>query len=158
MLEDDETYLRRAIEVAGRSRANGSLPFGAIFVDSAGAVVAEGENTVLNGGDCTGHAEMNLIREAWSTLGRAGLRECTAYVSAEPCAMCAAAFYWASVKRVVFALGGDAVRELTGVRETNPYLRVFCRDVLEQGRPRIPVSGPHIEDEARRVHEGFWTP
>ena len=157
MLEADDAYLRLAIEVAGRSRENGSLPFGAILVDGVGEVVAEAENTVLAGGDCTGHAEMNLIRQGWGTLGRERLRECTAYVSAEPCAMCAGAFYWAGVKRVVFALSGDSVREFTAVRETNPYLRVFCRDVLAQGRPEIPVSGPHIEDEARRVHEGFWT-
>src|SRR5262245_46778743 len=124
MIEDDETYLRRAIEVARRSRENGGLPFGAVLVDASGEVVAEGENTVLTGGDCTGHAEMNLIRQGWGALGREGLRECTAYVSAEPCAMCAGAFYWAGVKRIVFALSGDSVREFTVVRETNPFLRV----------------------------------
>jgi tRNA(Arg) A34 adenosine deaminase TadA len=155
---DDETYLRRAIEVAVRARDHGSLPFGAILVDGAGEIVAEGENTVLTDGDCTGHAEMNLIREGWKRLGRSGLQECSVFVSAEPCAMCSGAFYWAGVKRVVYALSGDSVRELTGVRETNPYLRVYCRDVLAQGRPQIPVSGPHLEDEARGVHEGFWTP
>jgi tRNA(Arg) A34 adenosine deaminase TadA len=101
---------------------------------------------------------LNLIREGWRRLGWERLAECTAYVSAEPCAMCAGAFYWARVQRVVFALSGDAVREFTGVRPTNPYLRVPCRDILSQGRPEISVSGPHIEDEARRVHEGYWTP
>lgn len=140
-----------------RARQNGSHPFGAVLVDASGQVVVEAENTVLNSGDCTAHAEMNLIREGWRLLGRSGLAECTAYVSAEPCAMCSGAFYWAGVRRVVFALGGDAVREFTSVRPTNPYLRVPCNEILAQGRPAIPVSGPHLEDEARAVHEGYWS-
>jgi tRNA(Arg) A34 adenosine deaminase TadA len=120
-------------------------------------VLLEAENTVLTTGDFTAHAEMNLVREASRRFGFGRLAFCTAYVSAEPCAMCAGAFYWAHVRRVVFGLSGDAVREMTSVRPTNPYLKVACIDVLSRGRPVIEVSGPNLENEARSVHEGYWT-
>ncbi|MGD8856328.1 MAG: nucleoside deaminase, partial [Chloroflexota bacterium] len=36
-------------------------------------------------------------------------------------------------------------------------LHLPCRDVFSQGRKPIEVIGPLLEDEARQVHEGFWT-
>jgi tRNA(Arg) A34 adenosine deaminase TadA len=59
-----EPHLLAAIELAGRSRAKGNHPFGALLVDADGKVVLEGENTVLTAQDCTGHAETNLMRMA----------------------------------------------------------------------------------------------
>lgn len=155
-LENDDTYLRLAFMAAQRARQAGNHPFGAVLVDSAGNVLVEAENTALTTGDFTGHAEMNLIREALERYGAPRLAAGTAYTSAEPCAMCAGAFYWAGVRRVVFGLSGNSVRELTGVKPTNPSLRVSCRDILSRGTPEIPVSGPNLEDEARVVHEGYW--
>ena len=156
-MQTDDDYLRLAFSAAARARSSGSLPFGAILVDADGEVILEAENTVLTTGDCTAHAEMNLVREACRLFGLERLGACTAYVSAEPCAMCAGAFYWAHVRRVVFGLSGDAVRDMTSVRATNPYLKVACIDVLSQGRPAVDVSGPHLENEARSVHAGYWT-
>jgi tRNA(Arg) A34 adenosine deaminase TadA len=156
-LANDELYLRLAIAAAARAREAGNHPFGAVLVDEHGEVLLEAENTVLTSRDFMGHAEMNLIREALRQFGAEPLASSTVYVSAEPCAMCAGAFYWARVRRVVFGLSGDAVREMTSIRPTNPYLQVGCRDVLSRGRPQIDVSGPNLQDEARTVHLGYWT-
>jgi tRNA(Arg) A34 adenosine deaminase TadA len=88
----DERHLRQAIELAARARANGNHPFGSLLTDAIGDVVLEAENTVLTGRDCTGHAELNLVRAASQKYDPAAfLRACTLYTSTEPCAMCSGA-------------------------------------------------------------------
>jgi hypothetical protein len=36
-------------------------------------------------------------------------------------------------------------------------LLLSCRDVFARGGRPIEVLGPLLEEEARAVHEGFWT-
>ena len=78
-------------------------PFGAVIVDGAGAVVAEGWNEVTSRNDPTAHAEVVAIRRACEALGRFDLSGLTLYSSCEPCPMCLAATYWARLSRLVFA-------------------------------------------------------
>jgi tRNA(Arg) A34 adenosine deaminase TadA len=100
---DDETLLRRAIEIARSRSARGvNGPFGAVVARGAG-VVGEGWNRVVELGDPTAHAEILAIRDAASRLGTHVLSDCALYSSCEPCPMCLAAAYWARIPRVVFA-------------------------------------------------------
>ncbi|MCK6626758.1 MAG: nucleoside deaminase [Anaerolineae bacterium] len=150
-------HLRRAIEVARRAREKGNHPFGAILVDENNVVLLEAENTVNGERDCTGHAETNLIRLAWRQFDPATLRNCTLYTSTEPCAMCAGAIHWGGVGRVVFALSETSLYEMIGAHFENETMQLPCREVFARsGRP-VEVIGPLIEEEARLVHEGFWT-
>ncbi len=155
----DLELLRAAIAVAHRSREHGNHPFGALLVDSAGAIRLEAENTVRTDRDCTGHAETNLMRQASQAFGREYLASCTLYTSTEPCAMCAGAVYWGNVGRVVFALSEAQLLELTGGNPENPTLALPCREVFGRGQRPVQVQGPaaELEAEARAVHEGFWT-
>jgi tRNA(Arg) A34 adenosine deaminase TadA len=152
----DLEHLRRAIELAAHAREAGNHPFGSLLVDAAGAVVLEAENTVVTDGDCTGHAELNLVREASKTFEPGFLDTCTLYASTEPCAMCAGAIFWSGIGRVVFSLSsatlGTIVRDETG----DWTLAVSCRDVLDRGGRAVAVSGPLLEAEGRAVHDGFW--
>ena len=151
------TWLRAAIDLARRSRDHGNHPFGALLVDSAGLVVAEAENTVVSEQDVTGHAETNLVRIASRRSGRAYLRSCTLYTSTEPCAMCSGAIYWSGIGRVVYGLSEAGLLELTGRHEDNPTMSLPCRDVFAHGQGEVQVVGPALEDEARSVHDGFWS-
>jgi tRNA(Arg) A34 adenosine deaminase TadA len=151
----DERGLLRAIELARLARAHGNQPFGALLVDVAGPDVLEAENTVLTARDWLGHAELNVVRAAGPVLGLGHLGAFTLYASTEPCAMCAAAAYLAGVGRVVYALGADAFRELAG-EDSSATVALSCREVLGRGGRRVEVSGPHLELEARAVHDGFW--
>jgi len=45
----------------------------------------------------------------------------------------------------------------TGSHTENPTLDLPCREVFARGQKQIAVAGPLLEDEAGRVHEGFWT-
>ena len=156
MTVESERYLLAAIELARLARQNGNHPFGALIVDADGSVVLEAENTVVTGRDCTGHAELNLMRMASERFDPEYLRGCTLYASTEPCAMCAGAIYWGSVRRVVFALSGEQLRAITGTNPENVSLALSCREVFARGEREVEVSGPHLEERAQAVHEGFW--
>lgn len=153
----DVTYLRAAIALARRSRQRGNHPFGALLVDAAGVVAAEAENTVVSERDVTGHAETNLVRIAGRKFGRAYLRSSTMYTSTEPCAMCSGAIYWGGIGRVVYGLSEAGLLELTGSHQDNPTMSLPCRDVFAHGQGSVTVVGPALEDEARSVHDGFWS-
>ena len=155
-VNEDAVHLLAAVEVARRSREHGNHPFGALLVDAAGEVTLEAENTVVTGRDCTGHAETNLMRIASKRFSPEFLQGCTLYTSTEPCAMCAGAIYWGNVRRVVFALSEDGLREIVGSNPDNPTLALPCREVFARGQHEVEVSGPHLEHQARFVHEGFW--
>ncbi len=78
----------------------GEVPIGAVVV-CKGIVVGKGHNLTETLGDVTAHAEIQAITAAAQTLGGKYLRECTLYVTVEPCLMCAGAIGWAQVPRIV---------------------------------------------------------
>ncbi|MBP7689063.1 MAG: nucleoside deaminase [Thermoflexales bacterium] len=154
MTDDDLHFLRRAIDIARRAREHGNHPFGALLADGQGQILLEAENTVNTESDCTGHAELNLMRLASRQYAFDDLAHCTLYTSTEPCPMCSGAIFWGGVGRVVYALSEAGLYAMTG--DSPHKLPLACREVFAQsGRP-VDVFGPAIEDEARQVHEGFW--
>ena len=155
MDETDLHLLRTAIDIARGAREHGNHPFGALLADEQGNILLRAENTVVTAHDCTGHAETNLMREATKTFSPQRLADCTLYTSTEPCPMCAGAIFWGNVRRVVYALSEEGLYALTG--DTPDKLLLSCREVFARGGHPIEVIGPALEDEARKVHEGFWT-
>lgn len=154
---NDEHFLRRSFEVARRSMTHGNHPFGAILVDRDGQVLLEAENGYMPAHDGTAHAERLLATEACRTLGTDVRARATLYSSAEPCAMCAGAIYWAGIGRVVYALSEQRLRGVTGNHPENPTLDLPCREVFKSGQRVTEVIGPMLEDEAEALHDGVWT-
>lgn len=149
--ERDARLLQRAIALSRRAREAGNQPYGAVLADAEGHVLAEGVNTQVISRDCTGHAELNLVRDVSARLSPDTLARCTVFASGEPCPMCAGAIYWAGIGRVVFALPIETMTELSG--DGADELMLHCRDVLASGMRRTEVVGPALENEARRVFE-----
>jgi tRNA(Arg) A34 adenosine deaminase TadA len=157
-MPDDATHLRRAFAVAARAREGGDHPFGAILVGPDGTVLLEqGNGFTAEGGDMTAHAERLLATRASKTYGADFLADCTMYVSAEPCAMCSGAIYWAGIGRVVYGQSEAGLKRLTGAHPENPTLDLPCRVVFGAGQRVVQVVGPMLEDEAEALHAGFWT-
>ena len=156
MLLDHQAYLRKTFDVARRARAAGNHPFGAILVGPEGKVLMEQENAYLPGRDMTGHAERVLMTRASTSYDPKFLAGCTLYSSAEPCAMCAGAAYWAGIGRVVYALSEHDLKQLTGDHPENPTLDLPCRQVFAAGQRRVEVIGPLLSGEAALLHEGAW--
>jgi tRNA(Arg) A34 adenosine deaminase TadA len=153
---DHDAFLRRTFEVAKRAHTHGNHPFGAILVGAGGEVLMETENGYMPDRDMTGHAERVLATQASKQFGPQALADCTLYSSAEPCAMCAGAIYWAGIGRVVYGLSERRLKAITGNHAENPTLDLPCRTVFAAGQRMIDVIGPLLEDEAAAMHNGIW--
>ncbi|WP_210272594.1 nucleoside deaminase [Chthonobacter rhizosphaerae] len=153
---DFTPYLRRAFALAEETAAGGSHPFACVLVDGAGAIVMEQGNAYHPHHDMTGHAERVLATRASQTWRPEALADMTMVTSAEPCAMCAGAAYWAGIGRVVYGLSEARLKEITGDHPENPTLDLPCRDVFAAGQRPTVVVGPLMEDEAAGIHERFW--
>jgi tRNA(Arg) A34 adenosine deaminase TadA len=152
----DEALLRRSFDVARRATSNGNHPFGAMLVDAQGAVLLEAENGYEPTHDATAHAERLIATQASVSLDPETRRRATLYSSAEPCAMCAGAIYWAGIGRLVYGLSEHRLRDITGNHPENPTLNLPCRQVFDAGQRATEVIGPLLEDEAAVAHLGFW--
>jgi tRNA(Arg) A34 adenosine deaminase TadA len=154
----DEALLRRALDVARRSRSAGDHPFGSVLADNEGrALIEQGNGFTSEGGDRTAHAERILASRASRTYDLAFLARCTLYTSAEPCAMCAGAIYWAGIGRVVYGQSEKALKAQTGAHEENPTLDLPCATVFAAGQRATEVVGPMLEDEAAELQADFWS-
>jgi tRNA(Arg) A34 adenosine deaminase TadA len=156
LLAADETFLRRSFDIARSAVANGNHPFGAVLVSGSGQVLLEIENGFMPDRDMTGHAERLLATQASKKFAANVLANCTIYSSAEPCAMCAGAIYWAGIGRVVYGLSEHRLKAITGTHEENPTLDLPCRTVFGAGQRQLEVIGPLLEDEAAALHADFW--
>jgi tRNA(Arg) A34 adenosine deaminase TadA len=152
----DKVLLLRAVALAQASRDAGNHPFGALLARSDGTVVREAQNTVVTERNATGHAETNLAGAASAAFDRADLAAMTLYTSAEPCAMCSGAMYWAGIGTIVYALAETDLAALTGDDPENPTMALPCREVFAAGQRPTVVRGPVDLQEAIDVHEGFW--
>lgn len=119
--DEDERWMRLALEEADRALAKGEVPVGAVVV-RAGEVIGRGHNLRERAQDPTAHAELIAVRAGAARLTSFRLVGVTCYVTLEPCPMCAGALVNARVARVVYGsadpkagalrslytLGGDA--------------------------------------------------
>ena len=147
----DEALVRQTIALARAARGAGNHPFGAILVID-GAVVLTAQNTVHTTSDPTAHAETNLVADAIRALTPEQIARGVLYTSCEPCAMCAGTIYWAGIRTVVYALPAEELAKLAG----GSFL-VPCRDLFGRAKDAVTVVGPLLVDEARAVHEGYWS-
>ena len=104
----------------------------------------------------TGHAERVLMTRASTTYSPEFLANCSMYTSAEPCAMCAGAAYWAGLGRVVYGLSEARLKRITGNHPENPTLDLPCRVVFDAGQRKVEVIGPLLEEEGAELHDGVW--
>ena len=102
MVFDDEYYMRRALVEAEEAYEADEVPIGAVVV-ADGEIIGRGHNLTQTLNDVTAHAEMQAITAAASHLGAKYLKDCTLYVTLEPCVMCAGAIAWAQMERLVYA-------------------------------------------------------
>jgi len=97
----DEYFMKKALQEAEAAYLKGEIPVGAIVV-VADKVIARSHNLTELLNDVTAHAEMQSITAAANFLGGKYLKDCTLYVTLEPCQMCAGALYWSQISKIVF--------------------------------------------------------
>ncbi|TWC65060.1 nucleoside deaminase [Herbaspirillum sp. SJZ099] len=145
--EQDIAAMRLAIDASEQALKRGDMPFGATLVSPAGEVLMVEMNNQNTAQDCTGHAEMVLVRRAQKELGLAAMRGATVYASGEPCAMCAGAMFWGGVGRVVFAASTVQIGEALG----GAVLPLRTADAVEGASPVVEVIGSLLANEAVSV-------
>ena len=108
MLEvyDDAYFMRQALAQARLAATIGEIPVGAVVV-SNGRIIARGHNQTERLNDVTAHAEIIALTAAANHLGDKYLRDCTLYVTLEPCPMCAGALAWGQLSRLVYGASDD---------------------------------------------------
>lgn len=97
----DEYFMQIALNEAKNAFDQGEIPVGAIVVAN-NQIIAKSHNLTELLHDVTAHAEMQAISSAANFLGAKYLKNCTLFVTLEPCQMCAGALYWSQITRVVY--------------------------------------------------------
>ena len=97
----DEYFMKKALNEAEIAFEKGEIPVGALVVVND-RIIARSHNLTELLNDVTAHAEMQAITAAANFLGGKYLKDCTLYVTLEPCQMCAGALYWSQVSKIVF--------------------------------------------------------
>lgn len=100
-MNEDESFMRQALAEAALAADGGDVPVGCVLVKD-GVVLARAHNHRQRLQDPVAHAEILAIRALAQQLGSFRLLGVTAYVTLEPCPMCAGALVNARVPRVVY--------------------------------------------------------
>lgn len=98
---NDEYFMKKALYEAEVAFERNEIPIGAVVVIND-KIIARGHNLTETLNDVTAHAEMQAFTAAADFLGGKYLKNCTLYVTLEPCQMCAGASYWTQIDKIVF--------------------------------------------------------
>jgi tRNA(adenine34) deaminase len=119
----DEYFMKKALQEAETAFEKGEIPVGAIIVIDK-RVIARSHNLTELLHDVTAHAEMQSITAAANFLGGKYLKDCTLYVTLEPCQMCAGALYWSQISKIVFGARDEQRGFLTLGTKLHPKTQV----------------------------------
>jgi len=100
-INPDDFFMDEALKEAQKALALDEVPIGAVIVHG-GRIIGRGHNLTEQLNDVTAHAEMQAFTAAASYIGGKYLKDCTLYVTIEPCVMCAGASYWTQISRIVY--------------------------------------------------------
>lgn len=140
-MNEDEKYMREALNEAKAALKEDEIPIGAVVV-SDGRIIGRGHNLTETLHDVTAHAEMQAITAAEEYLGGKYLNQCTLYVTIEPCVMCAGAIGWSQLGRLVYGAAD----------EKRGYTR-YAPDALH---PKTVVIRGVLEEEAAEMMKEFF--
>lgn len=143
----DERWMAEALREARAALQHDDVPVGCVVVDAAGQVLGRGHNRREVDGDPTAHAELVALRAASRARGRWRLEDCTAYVTLEPCPMCAGGLVQARVARVVYGAADPKAGALKSLFEIGRDARL---------NHRFAVTGGVLESEAQADLQRFF--
>lgn len=101
-----EEWMRMALSEAREALDEGEIPVGAVLMHQ-GRMLCRAHNRREAWHDPTAHAELLCLREGARLLGNWHLRDCTLYVTLEPCPMCAGAMVMSQLGQCVFGAADE---------------------------------------------------
>ena len=126
MTDEDLKFMKLALELAKKAELKNEVPVGALVVRD-GKIIGRGMNTSISDYDPTSHAEINAIREAAKAIKNYRLKDCTIYVTLEPCAMCVGAIQHSRIEKIIYGAPDPktgacgSVVNLTTIKEINHH-------------------------------------
>jgi tRNA(adenine34) deaminase len=141
-----EQWMMLALKEAQRALQRNEVPIGAVVVHH-NAVIGRGYNQVEMMGDPTAHAEMIALTAAASHLQSKWLKDCTLYVTLEPCPMCAGAIVLSRIPTLVFG-GYDLKMGACGTLYTIPEDKRLNH--------RVHVVGGVLDDQCTGLLKEFF--
>ena len=130
-----------ALNEARLAFSNQEVPVGAVLVKE-NKIISQSFNQSISKNDPSGHAEMNVLRDASKKLNNYRLNGCSLYVTLEPCIMCAGAAFWSKIPKIVF-----------GARdEKNGFLTV-APNIFHS---KIQIEAGVLGDECRQILLDFF--
>jgi tRNA(adenine34) deaminase len=138
---NDNYFMKQALSEAEKAFDRSEVPVGAVIVCD-GKIIARAHNLTETLNDVTAHAEVQAITVAASVLGGKYLRNCTLYVTVEPCPMCAGALAWAQITRIVYGAGD----EKRGYAAVAPALL----------HPATQISAGVLAEEVQKLMKRFF--
>ncbi|MBR0304894.1 MAG: nucleoside deaminase [Bacteroidales bacterium] len=140
-MTEDERYMQLALNEAYDAYEADEVPVGAVVVLND-RVIARGHNLTETLKDVTAHAEMLAITAAANGLGAKYLKNCTLYVTLEPCIMCIGAIMHSQISRLVY-----------GADDPKKGYTLLNRDFLPKN---ISVERGVMADECSRLLKEFF--
>ena len=146
-MNDDEKFMKIAIEQAKLAYKLDEVPIGAVVVDKNGEIISLGHNLRESKKSPSAHAEVLAIEEACKKLETWRLLGCTIYVTLEPCIMCAGLMHQSRISRCVFG----AFDKKAGALST---LYQIGND--ERLNHNFDVEGGVLEEECAKLLSDFF--
>ncbi len=139
-------FMRQALQLAEQAKDEDETPVGAVVVYED-RIIGRGYNQTEMLNDATAHAEMIAVTAACGTLQQKYLKDCTLYVTLEPCPMCAGALVWSKIDRIVFG-AADANAGACG--------SVFNLAANKKLNHRIEIVQGVMENECSQLLKQFF--
>ncbi|NGM63115.1 nucleoside deaminase [Sphingobacterium sp. SGG-5] len=137
----DEIYMKEALKLAQKAFEEDEVPIGAVIV-AQGKIIGKGYNLTERLNDVTAHAEMQAFTAASNFMGGKYLKDCTLYVTIEPCVMCAGASYWTQVSRIVY-----------GARDEKRGYSSFSQTIVH---PKTEIVAGIMAEECAALIQSFF--
>lgn len=137
----DEFFMNEALKEAQEALALDEVPIGAVIVHKD-RIIGRGHNLTEQLNDVTAHAEMQAFTAAANYTGGKYLRDCTLYVTIEPCVMCAGASNWTQISRIVYG-ADDPKRGFSQIKQRIVH-------------PKTEIVGGIRSEEAAQLMKTFF--
>lgn len=147
-MENDQFYMRQAINKARHGIEEFEYPFGCCIVTDHNNdnIVVSAANTCFSEKNPIMHAEINAIRELCKVLDKTTLEDAVIFTTIEPCIMCMGAISWARIPRLVFGLSLNHSLKY-GFEEVN----LSSTEIASYFPYKIKIEGGLLVDECESL-------
>lgn len=145
-MNNDEKWMKIAIQQAKIAQNKGEVPVGAIIIKDD-IIISKAHNKPISKNDPTAHAEIEAIRSACKTLNNYRINGSSIFVTLEPCIMCFGAIIHSRIERIVF-----------GAFDNNKGFCSKCINSinLKLYKNQVKITGGVLENQSSQLLKDFF--